>query len=53
MLKMDPDERICAADSLNHPYFKQYHDPKVEPDSEPFVDLYENSAFAVDNWRGI
>ena len=53
MLKMDPDERINAADSLKHPYFKQYHDPSDEPDSEPFIDPYENSDFSVEKWRGI
>ena len=30
ILKFDPDTRINIKQILEHPYFKEYHDPKAE-----------------------
>jgi len=51
MLVLDPDYRITAADALEHPYLRQYHDPEDEPTAEA-VDLsFEKFDLGISEWR--
>jgi len=51
MLVLDPDFRITAANALEHPYLRQYHDPEDEPTAEP-VDLsFEKLDLGINEWR--
>jgi len=51
MLVLDPDFRITAAQALEHPYLRQYHDPDDEPTADP-VDLsFERLDLGVNEWR--
>lgn len=44
--------RITAAQALEHPYLRQYHDPDDEPVADP-VDLsFERLDLGVNEWRG-
>jgi len=49
-LNLDPDLRPNAAQAMEHPYFKQYHDPNDEPVSEP-IDFDNDGDFSIDQWR--
>ncbi|KAI6176185.1 Mitogen-activated protein kinase [Aphelenchoides bicaudatus] len=49
-LNLDPDLRPNAAEAMEHPYFKQYHDINDEPSSEP-IDVELEGDFSIDQWR--
>jgi len=39
MLQFDPNKRISVADALKHPYLKELHDEKLEPDCKDEFDF--------------
>lgn len=52
MLVFDPRKRITAAESLEHPYLLQYHDPTDEPVAdEPFDWSFTGADLPVDTWK--
>lgn len=52
MLSLDPDNRITSVKALAHPYLEYYADPKNEPVSEPYNELYEGMEFDLKEWKG-
>jgi hypothetical protein len=42
--------RPNAAEAMEHPYFRQYHDPNDEPTAEP-IDVDIEGDLTVDQWR--
>jgi len=54
MLTFSPDKRASVQECLEHPYFKEYHDPKDEPTSTSIVDAvfaFENAPLTVPSLR--
>jgi p38 MAP kinase len=49
-LNLDPDYRPTASQAMEHPYFRQYHDPNDEPVSEP-IDVDIEGDLSIDQWR--
>lgn len=50
-LQLDPDCRPTAAEAMEHPYFKHYHDPSDEPTAEPIDIDVEGESLSIDQWR--
>lgn len=51
-LVFDPRARITAAESLEHPYLRDYHDPDDEPVAdEPFDWSFNGADLPVDTWK--
>lgn len=51
MLQLDPKNRITAAEALQHPYFKQYHDPTDEPIAPPLDQSFEDDERSILAWK--
>uniref|UniRef100_A0A915EAT4 mitogen-activated protein kinase n=1 Tax=Ditylenchus dipsaci TaxID=166011 RepID=A0A915EAT4_9BILA len=49
-LNLDPDYRPTASQAMEHPYFRQYHDPNDEPSSAP-IDIDIEGDLSIDEWR--
>ncbi|CAD5227071.1 unnamed protein product [Bursaphelenchus xylophilus] len=49
-LNLDPDLRPNAEQAMEHPYFRQFHDPNDEPVAEQIY--FENDGdYNIDQWR--
>lgn len=44
--------RPNASEALEHPYFRQYHDPSDEPVSERIVDEVDGD-LSIEQWRSL
>ncbi|KAK0400105.1 hypothetical protein QR680_003360 [Steinernema hermaphroditum] len=49
-LNLDPDLRPTAAEAMEHPYLRQYHDPQDEPTSDP-IDVDVEGDLTIDQWK--
>ncbi|TMS38676.1 hypothetical protein L596_005347 [Steinernema carpocapsae] len=49
-LNLDPDLRPTAAEAMEHPYLRQYHDPQDEPTSDP-IDVDVEGDLSIDQWK--
>ena len=55
---MDPDKRLTAEQTLQHPYLIEYHDPNDEPTfdgclvSDEYSAAYSDDELDTSSWKG-
>ena len=53
LLTLNPQNRITAADAIEHPFLAEFHDPGDEPVAEATLEwAFEERNLTLEQWKG-
>lgn len=51
MLLLDPEQRACASEALDLPFFSEFRDTEEETEARPYDQTVDNTDLSLDQWK--